>query len=547
VSATVSAGGGYDAIIVGGGHNGLVTAAYLARAGLRPLVLEARPDLGGAARTETPWGPDFKVTALSYVMSLMPGQILRDLQLAQHGYHVEPMGPSYISFPDGRSMLLNGDHKDDHAQLSKFSSKDADAFPKYEAWLKGIADVLSPMLMKTPPKVGSRRPGDLMAALRTAWTMRGLDVRGVADTTRLFTMSIADLLDDWFESPEVKGMMSINGVIGTWAGPCEPGTAYVMLHHSIGDVGDGAMNGNMGSWGYPIGGMGAVSAAIASSARSFGAEIRTDSPVERILVRNGKTYGVALQDGTEIRADLVVAATHPQITFLRQLDRRDLPADFVEDIERWKSRSGTVKINLAIEGLPTFTSDPDISPENLSGSVELCDSLEYVEQAFQDARSGKAAERPFSDTVIPSIVDPSLCPEGTHIMSMFTQWVPHTWSSEPHPEELEAYADRVIDGYERLAPGFRNQILHRQVIGPYEMEHDYHLIGGNIFHGELTPEQLFHMRPAPGYADYTTPIAGLYQCSSATHGGGGVTGIAGYLCSSKMLSDRKRRRFRRSS
>jgi phytoene dehydrogenase-like protein len=369
----------------------------------------------------------------------------------------------------------------------------------------------------------------------------------VADTTRLFTMSIADLLDDWFESPEVKGMMSINGVIGTWAGPCEPGTAYVMLHHSIGDVGDGTMSGNMGSWGYPVGGMGAVSESIASSARSFGAEIRTDAPVERILVRNGKAYGVALVDGTEIRAEVIVAATHPQITFLRQLDRRDLPPDFVEDIERWKSRSGTVKINVAIEGLPKFASDPDLAKENLSGSVELCDSLEYVEQAFQDARSGKAAERPFSDTVIPSILDPSLCPEGTNIMSMFTQWVPHTWSTEAHPEELEAYADRVIDAYDRLAPGFKNQVLHRQVIGPYEMEHDYHLIGGNIFHGELTPEQLFHMRPAPGYADNTTPISGLYQCSSATHGGGGVTGIAAYLCTQRILSDRKRRRFRRSA
>ena len=547
MSGTGSAVGTYDAIIVGGGHNGLVTAAYLARAGLKPLVLEARDNLGGAATTETPWGPEFKVTALSYVMSLMPGQILRELQLPEHGYEVIPMGPSFIPFPDGRSMLLTGDHANDHKELSKFSSKDADAFPKYEAWLKGIADVLAPLLMKSPPKVGSKRPGDLKDQLKLAWGMRGLDVRKVGDTTRLFTMSIADLLDDWFESPEVKGMMSINGVIGTWAGPCEPGTAYVMLHHSIGDVGDGSMSGTMGSWGYPVGGMGAVSASIASSARSFGAEIRTNAPVERILVRDGRAVGVALADGTEFKADLVVAATHPQITFLRQLDRRDLPADFVEDIERWKSRSGTVKINVAIEGLPKFTSAPDLAPENYTGVLELCDSLEYVEKAFQDARSGRAAEQPFSDTVIPSTVDRSLCPDGTNIMSMFTQWVPHTWATDPHPEELNAYADRVIDLYDRLAPGFKQQIIHRQVIGPYEMEHDYGLIGGNIFHGELTPEQLFHMRPAPGYSDYTTPISGLYQSSSATHGGGGVTGIAGYLCSAKILSDRKRRRFRRSA
>ncbi len=547
MTGTGTARGSYDAIIVGGGHNGLVTAAYLARAGLKPLVLEARDNLGGAATTETPWGPEFKITALSYVMSLMPGQILRELRLPEHGYNVIPMGPSFIPFPDGRSMLLNGDHANDHKELSKFSTKDADAFPKYEAWLKGIADVLSPLLMKSPPKVGSKRPGDLLDQLRLAWGMRGLDVRKVGDTTRLFTMSIADLLDDWFESPEVKGMMAINGVIGTWAGPCEPGTAYVMLHHSIGDVGDGSMSGTMGSWGYPVGGMGAVSASIASSARSFGAEIRTNAPVERILVQGGKAVGVALADGTEIRADLVVAATHPQITFLRQLDRRDLPSDFVEDIERWKSRSGTVKINLAIEGLPKFASAPDLAPEDYTGVLELCDSLEYVETAFQEARAGKAATAPFSDTVIPSTVDRTLCPDGTNVMSMFTQWVPHTWSDESHPEELAAYADRVIDLYDKLAPGFKKQVLHRQVIGPYEMEHEYGLIGGNIFHGELTPEQLFHMRPAPGYSDYTTPIDGLYQCSSATHGGGGVTGIAGYLCSTKMLSDRKRRRFRRST
>lgn len=530
--------GTYDAIIVGGGHNGLVAAAYLARTGLRPLVLEARAVTGGAATTETPWGPEFKVTALSYVMSLMPPTILNDLRLAEHGYRVVPMGPDFMPFPGGRSLLLTGDERHDHAELSAFSGRDADAMPRYEAWLRGVGDVLAPLLMKTPPNVGSPRPRDLIGQLRLAWAMRGLRTRGAADAVRLFTMSIADLLDEWFESPQVKGTMAINGVIGTWAGPAEPGTAYVMMHHTIGDVGDG----KMGSWGYPIGGMGAVAAAIRRSAEAFGAHVLTAAKVERIVVRGGRVSGVALADGREFTAPVVVAATHPRITFLEQVERAELPDDFVADIERWRSRSGVVKINVALSRLPRFASRPDLAPEELSGSVELCHDLEYVERAFQDAREGRPAAAPFSDSVIPSILDPGLCPEGTHVMSMFTQWVPHTWSAEPHQAELDAYADRVIGLYDDLAPGFKASVLHRQVIGPHQMEQEYGLVGGNIFHGELSADQLFHLRPAPGYADYTTPVRGLYQCSSATHGGGGVTGIAGYLCSQRVLRDRRWRR-----
>ncbi|WP_424530920.1 phytoene desaturase family protein [Sphaerisporangium viridialbum] len=528
----------YDAIIVGGGHNGLVSAAYLARAGLKPLVVEARATTGGAATTETPWGPEFKVTALSYVMSLMPPTIVNGLRLAEHGYQVVPMGPDFMPFPDGRSLLLTGDEAHDRAQLSAFSRRDAENMPRYEAWLKGIGDVLAPMLLKTPPKVGSTRPRDLIDQLRLAWGMRGLSTRGTADAVRLFTMSVADLLDEWFESPEVKGTMAINGVIGTWAGPAEPGTAYVMMHHTIGDVGDG----KMGGWGYPIGGMGAVSAAIRASAESSGAHVLTGAAVERIIVAGGRARGVALRDGREFTAPIVVAATHPKITFLDQIERSELPPDFARDIERWRSRSGVVKINVALSALPRFTSNPDLSPQQLSGSVELCHSLEYIERAFQDAREGRPAAAPFSDSVIPSTLDPTLCPEGTHIMSMFTQWVPHTWSAEPHTEELDAYADRVVDLYDQLAPGFKASVIHRQVLGPHQMEREYGLVGGNIFHGELSPDQLFHLRPAPGYADFTTPIKGLYQCSSATHGGGGVTGIAGYLCSKRILRDRRWRR-----
>jgi phytoene dehydrogenase-like protein len=533
-----------DAIVVGGGHNGLVAAAYLARAGLRPVVLEARHKTGGAATTDAPWpeAPEFRVTTLSYVMSLMPRTIVRDLRLPRFGYRVFPMGPYYQAWPDGRSLKLYADDAGrNHEQVSKFSTRDAEALPRWDAWLGGLANVLGPLLMEVPPRVGSKRWSDLIDQLRLVWRYRGLNVRTVGDVTRLMTASITDLLDDWFESDEVKASLAINGVIGTWAGPDSPGTAYVMAHHSIGDVGDG----HLGSWGFAQGGMGAVADAIRRSAEAHGARIRTEARVERIVVRDGRVRGVVLAGGEELRSDLVVAAIHPQIAFLLQIDRRELPEDFVADIERWRSRSGVVKINLALSELPDFVADPGTNlQDHHTGSVELCLSLDYLERAFQDAKAGRGAFRPFSDGCIPSAVDRTLCPEGTHVMSLFTQWVPHEWVADPHREELEEYADRVIDGYTELAPNFKASILHRQVVGPYDMENEYGLIGGNIFHGELSAEQLFHMRPAPGYADYRTPIAGLYQASSATHGGGGVCGIPGHHAARVILRDRRRARLR---
>jgi phytoene dehydrogenase-like protein len=369
--------------------------------------------------------------------------------------------------------------------------------------------------------------------LALAWRHRGLGVRGVADLTRLMTMSISDIVDRFFESEQVKTVMALNGLIGTWAGPHEPGTGYVMAHHSIGDVGAG----HLGSWATPVGGMGAVAAALESSARSLGAEIRTEAPVERILTSNGAARGVLLASGEEVAASIVVAATHPKITFLRQLDEGELPEDFVEDIRSWKSRSGTVKINLALDRAPVFTADPE--HRDLTGGFELAHSVEYLEKAFEEARAGVPASAPFSDGVMPTFHDPSLAPEGKHVVSLFTQWCPAGYADEPHPRELDAYANRVIDGYDELAPGFKDSVLHLQVIGPYEMEREWGLIGGNIFHGELSAEQLFHMRPAPGYADYRTPIRGLYQCSSATHGGGGVSGIPAYNCVREIVMDRR--------
>lgn len=532
----------YDAVVVGGGHNGLVAAAYLARGGASTLLLEARGKVGGASTTEQPWGPEFNVSALSYVVSLLPPRLVDELKLRQFGYKVYPQESYFMPRTDGDALVMGGKNPAERrAEIARYSKRDAEALERWDEWIGALGALLAPLLMQPAPAVGSRRPRDLAASARVGWRFRKLGVRGVADLTRLMTMSISDLLDDWFESPQVKAMLAVSGVIGTWAGPAEPGTAYVMLHHHIGDLGDG----HVGQWGFAQGGMGAVANAIASSARSFGAEIRTGSPVERILTRNGRATGVALKGGEEISAGVVVTATHPKIAFLQQLDRTELPGDFVTDIERWNSRSGVVKINLALAELPEFTSAPGAAPHIQGGTIAFAQDVEHIERAFQDARSGRAAGLPFADMCIPSYFDPSLAPEGKHVMSLFTQWVPHTWANEPDQSALDAYADRMIDAVSELSPNLKGSILHRQVIGPHEMQEDYGLVGGNIFHGELSPEQLFHLRPAAGYADYRTPIRNLYQASSATHGGGGVTGIPGLNVVGQIKRDRRLRKLGR--
>jgi phytoene dehydrogenase-like protein len=394
--------------------------------------------------------------------------------------------------------------------------------------------------METPPHLGSTKPNDIKDVAQLGWMLRKeFDEQTVADITRLFTMSARDLTDRWFETPEMKGFMCVNGIIGTWAGPDAPGTAYVMMHHSVGDIGDG----EVASWGFMEGGMGAVAAACEGSARSFGAEVRVNAPVAKILTVRGRVRGVVLEGGEELLAPIVVTAIHPKITFLRHLERHELPSGFVHDIEHWKTRSGTVKINLAIDRLPTFTANPGFDPEIHGGAIELLDDADQLEQAFQEARFGKAATNPFSDTEIPTVVDKTLAPEGIHTVSMFSQWVPADWADDEddHRDELEAYADRIIDRFDEVAPGFKDSVLARQIIGPKQMQEGWDLIGGNIFHGELTVDQLFHMRPAIGYADYRSPIRGLYQAHSATHAGGGVMGLPGHHAVREIIRDKKRR------
>ncbi len=516
----------YDVVVVGGGHNGLVAAAYLARAGLRTVVCEAREIVGGAAVTEQPFGPDYKVTSLSYVVSLLPPSLVRDLSLDKHGYHVFPQGPYFAPHVDGRHLSLPDDKVARRASIAAFSDKDAHAIEGWDDWLGDLAGILAPMLDVVPPKVGSKRPADLLAQAGLLKHLRGLDARRAVEATRLFSMSIADLLDDWFESDAVKALLSVSGIIGTWAGPRSAGTAYVMAHHHIGDLEDDGAT-PTGKWGFPRGGMGGVTQAMASAARSFGVEIRTSAPVARITTHNGAVTGVVLESDEELHAPTVVTTAHPVISFLRLLDRAVLPSDFVTDIERWRSRSGVVKVNLAVDRLPEFTASPGFDPDVHGGTIVLAESVDELEGGFQDAVTGRASRRPFADIAIPSVFDDSLAPEGHHVVSMFTQWVPHEWSQAPHRAEVEAHADAVVARVEEVAPGFTASVLHRQAIGPHEMETDYGLIGGNIFHGELSTSQLFHARPAAGYADLRTPVRGLYQAGSATHGGGGVTGIPG--------------------
>src|SRR3990170_2859699 len=347
----------YDAIVIGGGHNGLTAGAYFARAGARTVVLEARDKTGGAADTSYPFPdhPEIGVTTYSYVMSLMPPTVIRELNLKRHGYDVTPFGPYYQAFPDGRSIKVYADDAaKSYESISQFSKKDAETLPKWEELMQNVAGILGPLMLQVPPKAGSMAFGDVLDTVKTAWRVRKLGVRGVGDATKLFSMSVSDLLDEWFESDEIKGMLTVNGVIGTWAGPDEPGTAYVMLHHSIGDVGDG----HLGSWGFQQGGMGAVSDSIRRSAESFGCEIRTEARVKRVLVRGGRFVGVALENGGELRAPVGVSCIHPKTAFLDLVGREELPADFVWDIERWRSRSGVVKINVAMSELPDFIADP---------------------------------------------------------------------------------------------------------------------------------------------------------------------------------------------
>jgi phytoene dehydrogenase-like protein len=526
----------YDAIVIGGGHNGLVCAAYLARGGASVIVLERRPLLGGAAVTEEPW-PGFKVSTASYVVSLLMPEIVRDLRLAQQGYEVYPLDPAYFTpFPDGRGLLVWEDPRRASEEIARFSRKDADAYLRYDRDLETLAQFVRPLLLRVPPSIDSpslAALGEFLSLGRHVRRHRRLLPR-VMD---LMTMSVADFLDEYFEHEAVKGALAPGGVIGIWGGPMSPGSAYVLLHHRMGEAA-----GIGGAWGFVRGGMGALSEAIASAARAAGAEIRTEAEVVGVETADGRARGVSLSDGTRILGRSVVSGIHPRTTFLDLVGREALPAETVRDVERYRSRGASAKVNLALSELPDFAAMPgaELGPQHPEFIINP--SIQYLERAWDDAKYGSVSVQPMLDCVIPTTKDPTLAPEGKHILTAFVQYAPYdlvggaSWG-----QERDALGDRVIQTIAEYAPNVKDAVIHREVLTPLDLEERFGMVGGNIFHGEMALDQLFFMRPIAQAGSYRTPLDGLYLCGSGTHPGGGVMGAPGHNAARVVLGDLKRR------
>jgi phytoene dehydrogenase-like protein len=524
----------YDAIVIGGGHNGLVTAACLARAGRKVLVLERRELVGGCAVTEEIW-PGYRVSTAAYLTSLLQERIVRDLDLARFGYQVDAKDPAFFSaFPDGRHFFMWQDRARTLAEIARFSPRDAAVYPAYEEQLERISRVVEGLLLTTPPQFPPQGPGDFIGYLKLAARLRGLSSKDIVALVKIFTQSAAGLLDEWFESEQVKVTLATDGVIGANGGPRSPGTAYILLHHCMGGVA-----GHRGLWGFVRGGMGVVSDAIAASARASGATIRTNAAVTQVLVRSGRAYGVVLADGEEIEAGMVASNLDPKITFLHLLEERHLDGDFVAAIRRFRIEGTSCKINLALNGLPDFTACPGAPGPQHQATMHICPSVDYVERAWDDAKYGRPSLRPLLELTVPTMYDPSLAPPGKHIMGIFLQYAPYTLREGTWDELREPFGDRVLSLIEEYAPGFRQLVEHRQVLTPLDMERRFGITGGNIFHGEMSLDQMFSMRPVAGWARYRTPVRGLYLCGSGAHPGGGVMGAPGYNCAREMLKGKR--------
>jgi phytoene dehydrogenase-like protein len=525
----------YDAIVIGGGHNGLTCAAYLAKAGRKTLVLERRHVLGGAAVTEEVF-PGYKFSVCSYVVSLLRPEIIRDLDLPAHGLELLPLDGTLTPMLNGDYLWRMNDHNKSRREIARHSRKDADAYDDYGMAMVEMGRFAKPILSMTPPDPMSLDPRGLLDLLSVGKRFRGMRYHDKVNQVQLLTMSAVDFLDQWFETDALKATMSASGIIGTFLGVRSPGTAYVLLHHYMGEI-DGAFR----SWGLSRGGTGAVSEAIAGAARRFGAEIRTEAPVAHILTRNGRATGVALENGDEIQADIVVSSVDPRLTFERFMHTKDLPDDFVQGVKRYKYRGSSGKVNLALDALPDFTCLPGPG-EHLRGAISISPSVDYMERAYDEAKHGAFSSRPYIDMVIPTLSDASLAPPGKHVMSCFVQYAPYhlkpgdVWDDA----RREAFGDAVIDAIAVHAPNIRNIIRHRQVLTPLDIERTFGLSEGNIFQGELSLEQLFFLRPVPGWAQYATPIDKLYMCGSATHPGGGIMGAPGKNAAEKILKDAKR-------
>jgi phytoene dehydrogenase-like protein len=525
----------YDAIVIGAGHNGLVAACYLARAGMRVLILERRNVVGGACVTEETF-PGFKVSTAAYVNSLFHEAIVRDLKLASYGYEVLARDPSsFTPFPDGRSLMMGADADLTRREIAKFSVRDAERYPYYEAMLERVAAVVEPTLTMTPPDPLRPRPGDLRTMLSLGRAFRRLG-DGAGEAVEILTGAARPILDRWFESEELKGTLATDAVIGAMASPSMPGTAYVLFHHVMGEGGGG----KRGVWGYVRGGMGGLTQALAASARDLGADIRCDAEVARILVQEGRAAGVALASGDEYYAPVVASNVDAHVTFLRLLDRSALPEAFVADVERINYASASLKINVALAELPSFQALPGTTPgPQHRGTIHICPDQDYIERAFDDAKYGRPSSEPVLECTIPSVVDSTVAPPGRHLMSIFVQYAPYELHDGSWDDQRDAFADRCFDLLDEYAPNFKRSVLARQVLTPLDLERVFNLTGGNIFQGAMTLGQLFAFRPVPRYARYRTPLRGLYLCGAAAHPGGGVMGTPGFNAAREILGWRR--------
>ena len=525
----------YDAIVIGGGHNGLTNGAYLAKAGLKTLIIERRHLVGGAAITEELY-PGFWFTTFSYALSLLRPDIIHELELTKHGFMPLLMPSTFVPMENGDFVLFGQDRNENINEIARHSKRDADAFDQYEHDITMVCQALKPLLDNVPPDLFSKDPEELVAMSALAGHMRSLEPRVLHNAVRLLTGSAADFLDDYFESDILKGYLASSSIIGTKVGPRSQGSGLVLLYHNIGEH-----DGVFGSWAFHKGGNGGFTQVLARAAQAFGAEIILESPVSNVITSNGRATGVALEDGTEIEAGIVVSAVDPRRTFMQLVDPRELPSDLVENIKRFKFQGTSAKVNFALNGLPRYPALGDRG-DQYRGFTNIGPSIDYLERAYDEAKYGWYSSRPYIDCAIQSTIDPDMAPPGKHVMSCFVQYAPyHLKHKDGTPgdwdQESQGFGDNVQKTLESFFPGFSDLVLHREVVTPLDIERVVGLSEGNIFGGEFLAPQMFFFRPAPGWNQYRTPIDGYYQCGSGTHPGGCVMGAPGKLASQQILKD----------
>ncbi|MFQ5817432.1 MAG: phytoene desaturase family protein [Terriglobia bacterium] len=523
----------YDAIIIGGGHNGLVNAAYLGRAGKKILLLERRHVLGGSAVTEEIF-PGFKFSVCSYVVSLLRPEIIRELNLPRHGLEILPLDSTFTPMPNGDYLWRVNDPAKTRREIARHSQLDAEAYEEFGQAMLQICKFVKPILSMSPPDLTQLNFQTLRKLFRLGRQFQSLSAQNKYNQIQLMTRSAVDFLDHWFETDVLKATMAASGIIGTFLGVRSPGTAYVLLHHYMGEI-DGVFR----AWGLPRGGTGAISNAIAGAAREAGVEIRTQSSVARILVKDHKAAGVVLQNGDEILGHIISSSVDPHLTFLKLLAPGHLSDEFLEEVRCYKLRGSSGKVNLALDTLPNFTCLPGPGA-HLRGAISISPSVDYLERAYDEAKYGHFSSRPFIDIVIPSLTDSTVAPPGKHVLSCFVQYAPYQLKQGTWDEKREAFGDTVINTLAEYAPNLRDIIVGRQILTPLDLEREFGLTEGNIFQGELSREQLFFLRPVPGWSQYRTPIKNLYLCGSATHPGGGIMGAPGRLAAMEMLKDWKK-------